>query len=158
MTMERLGEDARRLLAGAGAPGVDELAAVTGSWRAAVGDAIARAAWPRRLARDGTLHVATTSSTWAFELDRLAPEILSRLRVELQEEGVPTALRFAPGPVPEPADATDAAAPPAIEVSPESRSEGARLASPIEDPELRELVSRAAAASLERARSDRGFC
>lgn len=156
--MERLGEDARRLLAGAGAPGVDELAAVTGAWRVAVGDAIARAAWPRRLARDGTLHVATTSSTWAFELDRLASDILARLRDELRGENVPSGLRFAPGPVPEPEHDARETASPALDVSPESRSEGARLASPIEDPELRELVARAAAASLERARSDRSFC
>jgi hypothetical protein len=156
--MERLGEDARRLLAAAGAPGVDELSAVTGVWRSAVGDAIARAAWPRRLARDGTLHVATTSSTWAFELDRLSAEILARLREALRGERAPAALRFAPGPVPEPSEDASQAAPPAYEVSPESWSEAARLASPIEDPELRELVSRAAAASLERARSDRTFC
>jgi hypothetical protein len=156
--MERLGEDARRLLAAAGAPGVDRLAEITNVWRDAVGAPIAHAAWPRRLAKDGTLHVATTSSTWAFELDRLSADILDRLRGALHGDQIPVALRFAPGLVPEPSSDAPQAAPTTVQVSPESRSEALRLASPIEDPELRELVSRAAAASLERARSDRGFC
>jgi len=156
--MERLGEDARRLLAAAGAPGVDRLAEITNVWRDAVGTPIARAAWPRRLAKDGTLHVATASSTWAFELDRLSADILERLRGSLHGDGAPSSLRFAPGPVPEPSEDATEAMPAATEVSPETRSEASRLASSIEDPELRELVSRAAAASLERARSDRGFC
>jgi len=158
MTMDRLGDHAQRLLAAAGAPGVDELAAVTAVWRASVGDAIARAAWPRRFARDGMLHVATTSSTWAFELDRLSGDILVRLRESLAGERVPAALRFAPGTVPDPGADVLPATPAALEISPQSRSEGSRVASAIEDPELRELVARAAAASLERARSDRGFC
>jgi hypothetical protein len=158
MTMERLGEDARRLLAAAGAPGVDRLAEITAVWHDAVGAPIARAAWPRRLAKDGTLHVATASSTWAFELDRLSADILERLRGALRGDQVPSALRFAPGPVPEPAERAPETLPTPPEVSSASRSEASRLASPIEDPELRELVSRAAAASLERARSDRGFC
>ena len=33
-------------------------------WPAAVGDAIARQAWPARIARDGTLHANTTASVW----------------------------------------------------------------------------------------------
>src|SRR5215470_14218902 len=100
--MERLGDDAHRLLAAAGAPGVDRLAEITKVWRDAVGAPIARAAWPRRLAKDGTLHVATVSSTWAFELDRLSADILARLSGALDDERVPSLLRFAPGPVPEP--------------------------------------------------------
>jgi len=156
--MERLGDDAHRLLAAAGAPGVDRLAGITHVWRDAVGAPIARAAWPRRLAKDGTLHVATASSTWAFELDRLSADILERLRNALHGEPLPSALRFAPGPVPEPFEDATETMPALRGVSPESRSEAARLVSPIEDAELRELVSRAAAASLERARSDRGFC
>jgi predicted nucleic acid-binding Zn ribbon protein len=156
--MERLGDDARRLLAAAGAPGADRLAAITAVWRAAVGDAIARSAWPRRLARDGTLHVATTSSTWAFELDRLSGEILTRLREALPGDGTPDALRFAPGPVPDPSEEPPERLSAAVEPSPEARAAAGRLALPIEDPELRQLVSRAAAASLERTRSGRGFC
>ena len=60
-------------------------------WPAAVGEAIARQAWPARIARDGTLHVSTTDSVWAFELGQRAADIASRLGVE--------AVRFAPGPL-----------------------------------------------------------
>ena len=62
------------------------------AWPVAVGDAIARNAWPARIARDGTLHVATADSIWAFELGHRAAEIAERL-------GVPK-VRFAPGPLP----------------------------------------------------------
>jgi hypothetical protein len=44
-----------------------------------------------------------------------------------------------------------------LEIAPEDRVEAARLAATIEDDELRELVARAAAAGLARARSDRTF-
>ena len=37
-------------------------------------DAIARNAWPLRIGRDGTLHVAAASATWAFELDRMSAD------------------------------------------------------------------------------------
>ena len=55
------------------------------AWPGAVGDQIARNAWPARLARDGTLHVATSSSAWAFELAQLEPKLLERLREALGE-------------------------------------------------------------------------
>ena len=80
------------------APGMAEIVRV---WPAAVGDTVCRNAWPARLSRDGTLHVATSSSTWAFELGRLAGEILGQLRAALGE-GAPAALKFAPGLLPEP--------------------------------------------------------
>ena len=77
------------------------LAAVTRAWPAAVGQAIARAAWPQRIARDGTLHVTTVSSTWAFELGRMEEEVRKKLELELGDQ-TPPALRFAAGPVPSP--------------------------------------------------------
>ena len=99
--MERLGDDVRRGLAAAGGSAAPALARIVEAWPGAVGDAIARAAWPSRLGRDGTLHVAAASSTWAFELGRLADEIAARLAAALGEDA-PAALRFAPGRVPEP--------------------------------------------------------
>ena len=155
--MERLGDEAARLLATAGAPGLDGLSAVTAAWARCVGEPIARSAWPRRLARDGTLHVATVSSAWAFELDRLAGEIAERLRAALGD-AAPASLRFSPGPVPEPADVSATSPATRRVVSAESRAEGERIAAGIADPELRRAVSRAAAASLESRRSDRRFC
>ncbi len=49
-------------------------------WPDAVGAAIARNAWPARIARDGTVHVNTDDSVWAFELGQQAPEIAARSR------------------------------------------------------------------------------
>ena len=155
--MERLGDNARRLLEAAGAPGVTELSATGAVWRECVGATIARAAWPARLSRDGTLHVATASSTWAFELTRLGGEITERLHAALGD-AAPRTLRFAPGPIPEPAAEDPQLTPPAPEITAPSRFEGEKIASGIEDVELRRLVARAVAASLERARSDRAFC
>ena len=133
------------------------MAALVGAWPAAVGEDVARNAWPARLARDGTLHVSTSSSAWAFELAHLESQIVTRLRQQVGES-VPPKLRFAPGPLPEPAAPAAPEAPPAPpEPSPEARRAAAELASEIEDEELRDLVARAAAASLAGAASDRWF-
>ena len=66
MKHERIGDDVRRELGQLGPGGA--IADVVAAWPEAVGDSIARNAWPARIARDGTLHVATSSSAWAFEL------------------------------------------------------------------------------------------
>jgi hypothetical protein len=158
--MERIGNEVERTLAGTGSRDAIPLAAVTAAWPDAVGDAVARKAWPLRLSRDGTLHVAAASSTWAHELDLLQDEILVALRARLGDVS-PSKLRFAVGPIPEPASAASEAAPvPAHappEVPPEVAREASSAASVIDDPELRELVSRAARASLFKARSGRHF-
>ena len=131
------------------------MADVVAAWRAAVGEAIARNAWPARLARDGTLHVNTSSSAWAFELTHLAASLRARLAERV--ENVPKVLRFAPGPLPEPDTSGDLAGAPGApaEPTPEERELAAALAAPITHDELRELVARAAAASLSRRRSGR---
>jgi hypothetical protein len=134
-----------------------DMVAIVRVWPAAVGETIARNAWPARLARDGTLHVNATSSTWAFELGTLAPTILEKLRPELGD-ATPPALKFAPGPVPEAgSEAPRAATLETSQAGPAERSEAAEIAAAIEDEELREYVARAAAASLARGRSDRNF-
>ena len=63
---------------------------------------IARNAWPARIARDGTLHVATSSSAWAFELAAARADDARKLRDAVGEDA-PVELRFAVGPLPEPA-------------------------------------------------------
>ncbi len=154
--MERLEGEVRRELGRFG-PVDGDMVAIVRAWPTAVGETVSRNAWPARLARDGTLHVNASSATWAFELGRLGEAILEQLRAELGE-AAPPALRFVPGPVPEPTPATPGAAAGAtLEIGPEDRLEGAALAAAIDDEELRELVARAAAASLARARSDRRF-
>jgi hypothetical protein len=155
--MERLDVSIRRVLKGVGVPDAGLLTEITQVWPAIVGDAIARAAWPQRISRDGTLHVATLSSTWAFELGRMAPEILEKL-VGALPGAAPAALRFAPGPVPEPpAELPGQRGPSRPPVGPDELRAGAVLAAGIADEELRETIARAAAASLARARADRGF-
>jgi predicted nucleic acid-binding Zn ribbon protein len=155
--MERIGDTVGRELARTGGGEGAALAEITAAWPHAVGGAVSRQAWPLRVSRDGTLHVATSSSTWAFELDRLADEILARLASRLGTPP-PAKLRFRVGPIPEPAalaeDATGARGE-AFERSPVTDVEAASAASAIDDPELRELVARAASASLARARSGR---
>ena len=131
-----------------------EIGRVAEAWADAVGEQIARNAWPARIARDGTLHVHTSSSTWAFELEHLAADIRTRLG-----ELAPPKLRFMPGPLPEPQTAASDEAVGATFAIPsaEDLEAAAELAAKIEDEKLRNLVARAAAASLARARSDHAF-
>jgi hypothetical protein len=128
-----------------------EIGRIAEAWPAAVGEQIARNAWPARIARDGTLHVHTSSSTWAFELAQLSAQIRSRLG-----ELAPARVRFAAGPLPEPETETPelpSSAPP--HPSPAERAAAATTAEQIGDETLRKLVARAAAASLAKARSGR---
>jgi hypothetical protein len=152
--MERIGDEVRRELGRIGP--ATSIGALVDAWPAAVGEAIARNAWPARVARDGTLHVATSSSAWAFELAQLAPEIAARLE-EHAPEAAPKAIRFAPGSLPEPAVEASPAAAPARPPSPAEWATANELASAIRDEELRAVVARAAAGSLARAAADRPF-
>ena len=156
--MERIGREVERELARGGSREAIPLAAVTAAWPEVVGDVVARQAWPLRLSRDRTLHVATSSATWANELGFLADEILERLRARLGSDA-PAGIRWATGPIPEVAAPLDSGAVDEMtaEAPPEIVAEAAAAASAISDPELRETVARAARASLLRARSGRQF-
>ncbi len=155
--MERLEGSVRGALSGVGVPDAGALAAVTRVWPEAVGDAIARAAWPQRITRDGTLLVATTSATWAFELGLMADAILEQLAPAVGE-GAPTALRFSPGPVPAPpAPAASEREPAPVAVDEATRRLAEELTAEMSDADLRATIARAAAASLSRAASDRRF-
>jgi hypothetical protein len=138
--LEPLGGELRRELKrhGPNAAMGDLLAA----WETAVGPEIARNAWPARYQRDGTLIVHTKDAIWGFELGHRAAEIRDRL------PGKPP-LKFIPGLLPEPgsgpAPATPSGSPPATV---EQQAQADSWAAVIEDEGLRELVARAAAASL----------
>jgi hypothetical protein len=152
--MDRLGDEVGRQLGRFGPQGT--IADVVAVWPGAVGEAIARNAWPARVARDGTLQVATSSSAWAFELSQLAPELMARLK-PLLGESAPKALKFSPGPVPEPPALGGGTPMPATrcEPTPDERRLAAAMSAEIEDEELRDLVARAAAASLAGQRAGR---
>lgn len=155
--MERLEGSLRGVLHGAGVPDAGALADVTRAWPDIVGDAIARAAWPKRITRDGTLLVAASSSTWAFELGLLGEEILGKLAAAVGR-GAPTSIRFSPGPVPAPpAPASGPVLPAPPEIDDETRLLAQELTAGMTDEELRATIARAAAASLARAASSRGF-
>jgi hypothetical protein len=140
--MDRLADDVRAQLARHGGQGA--MVELLARWSQAVGEQIARFAWPARVARDGTLHVNTADSVWAFELSQRAREIAERL-------GVP-AVRFRPGPLPE-AERGPGGEP--VQPSAEDEQRAAALAAVIEDVNLRESVQKAVSFSLARARSTR---
>ena len=90
--VEPVGEQIRAELSRVGADsGAGD--AVT-AWPAAVGEEIARHAWPARTQPDGTLVVHVRDAIWGFELTQRAAEISARL------PGRPR-LRFTPGPLPD---------------------------------------------------------
>ena len=155
--MERIGNEVERGLARVGGGEALSLSELTARWPDVVGEQISRNAWPLRMGKDGTLHVATSSATWAFELDRMRTEIVAQLE-EALGESAPKELRFRPGPIPEPPAPAAADSPEQRpEPTPEVRQEAASAASAIDDPDLRLMVEKAARASLSRGRSDRGF-
>jgi hypothetical protein len=111
-------------------------------WPAAVGPAIAQNAWPARISKDGTVHIATNDSVWAFELGQRAGEIAASLAVPR--------VRFAPGPLPTPdLERLEHR----IEVTPEDAELAQAIASTIDDEKLRESVQKAVSFSLARGRA-----
>jgi Dna[CI] antecedent DciA-like protein len=142
--MEPVGDQIRAELSRVGADsGAGD--AVT-AWPAAVGEEIARNAWPARTQPDGTLVVHVRDAIWGFELTQRAAEISARL------PGRPR-LRFTPGPLPD--TAPEAPPSPSFEASPEQAREAAELTAGISDPNLRESVAKVIKAALARAPDDR---
>jgi hypothetical protein len=121
------------------------LAELVARWPEAVGTAIARNAWPSRIARDGTLHVSTSDSVWAFELGHRADEVAGRLGV--------SRVRFSPGPIPRDDPATPL--PPALRPTAEQEAYAASVAALIEDEKTRQSVQKAVLLSLARDAADR---
>jgi hypothetical protein len=155
---EPIGDDIRQELRRFGPE--SELADVVTVWPEAVGPAIAANAWPARMARDRTLHVATSSSAWAFELTQLSDSVLARLEEHLPEQ-CPVALRFAVGPLPEAGRTPETGSSESVPKPDQGAiAAGERIAEGIGDEALRKAVARAAAASLAARRgagNDRSF-
>jgi hypothetical protein len=145
---ERIGGAVRRQLARFGPAG--RLGEVVAAWPGAVGDQVAATAWPARIARDGTLVVHTRDAVWAFELGHRGAEILRLLGLDVK------AIRFVPGPVPEPAvGRSEGTAKRPVRAGEEQLRFGRELAATIAADDLREQVAKAVAASLARAADGR---
>jgi hypothetical protein len=155
--MEKLVADIERELSRFRSLPPAQLQALLSVWPEAVGETVAANAWPTRLGRDGTLHVATSSSIWAFELGQLAPQILARL-AEKAGEAAPSGLRFRVGAIPEPSLETSPELPRTpLRPTPADERLAADLVAGIGDADLRAKVAEAAAWSLARRLSDRCF-
>lgn len=142
--MKRLGEEVRSELRRVGADsGAGD---VVTAWPAAVGEEIARNAWPARTQPDGTLVVHVRDSVWGFELTQRAGEISGRL------PGRPR-LRFVPGPLPDAPPKPSSAQ--VLEATPEQAREAVAISAGIEDPELRESVAKVIKVALARASDGR---
>jgi hypothetical protein len=143
--MDPVGEDVRAELQRLGGES-GAAADTTDAWTAAVGDEIARNAWPARTQADGTLVVHVRDAIWGFELTQQAPEISARL------PGRPK-LRFVPGPLPADVPAAMPAEP--LEASPEEAHAAEEMVAEISDRELRESVAKVIKSALVRTRDDR---
>jgi hypothetical protein len=155
--MEKIGKSVEHALSRTGGGTALALAEITAAWPAAVGKAVSREAWPLRVGRDGTLHVATSSSSWAFELAQLEADVLKRLRSATGKDA-PAKLRFAVGKLPELGPEDDERRDrQAVTPGPEELRKAEELAAGISDEELRKVVAKAAAQSLSRSGDDRAF-
>jgi hypothetical protein len=142
--MEPVGDEIRSELRRIGADsGAGD---VVGAWPSAVGEEIARNAWPARTQPDGTLVVHVRDSIWGFELTQRAVEIAERL------PGRPR-LKFVPGPLPD--TAPEGVVEQRLEATPEQARQAAELVAGIADPDLREYVAKAIKSSLARTPDDR---
>ena len=139
--MEPVGDEIRAELRRVGADSGVAGTAVE-AWPAAVGEEIARQAWPARTQPDGTLVVHVRDAIWGFELTQRAAEISGRL------PGHPR-LKFVPGPLPD--TAPEPPLSPKLEATPEQEREAAELTAGIEDQNLRESVTKVIKAALVRA-------
>jgi predicted nucleic acid-binding Zn ribbon protein len=150
--MERVGGAIARELGRFGP--ASGMAPLVEAWPAAVGVEIARNAWPARLARDGTLHVHTKDSIWAFELTARAQEIRTRLG-----RCAPPKLAFAPGPLPEVDEgASESTRKKVAKPTADDVAKADSLTRVIRDEDLRKVVAKAVAASLANSENDRSFC
>lgn len=150
--MERVGNAIARELGRFGPS--SGMAPLVEAWPAAVGVEIARNAWPARLSRDGTLHVHTKDSIWAFELTARGDEIRTRLG-----RLAPPKLAFAAGPLPEVAESVSEASRKRVaKPTAEHVAKADSLTRLIRDEELRKVVAKAVATSLANSENDRSFC
>jgi hypothetical protein len=134
---------------GAGVGGA-VLADVLVRWPEAVGETIARNAWPAKRSRDGTVLVHTSSSAWAQELTHLEEQVRAKLGPEAPR------LRFAVGPLPAAGPETVPEAQRFVHRPTEAEAaRAAEIAGGIGADDVREAVREACALSLAAQRRER---
>lgn len=133
------------------------LTAVRAAWVEASGPGTVNHAYPIRRSRVGVVTVACADAVWAQELSLRDDELLGRLADLLGDPHAVAGLRFVvadhalPTPAPTAPDRGPMPDPP-----PAAQALGRRAAEAIEDPQLRDLVARAAARSIDRAQGADG--
>lgn len=144
-----LGRATRRLARGSDSV----LTSVRAAWPEASGPGTVNHAYPIRRSRAGVVTVACTDAVWAQELDMRTDELLDRLGRILGDPDAVAGLRFVvadhaiPEPDPGPRPARDLPPP-----APDSMAAAEAMVTGIDDPELRDLVARAAARSIDRSK------
>jgi hypothetical protein len=127
------------------------LASVRAVWPDATGPGTVNHAYPIRRSRAGVVTVACADAVWAQELDARSEQIEALLADLLDDPSAVAGLRFVvadhalppPMPVPAPPRALPPPDPAAVRRAQDATRD-------IEDPALRDLVTRAAARALER--------
>jgi Dna[CI] antecedent DciA-like protein len=131
-----------------GAPD-DAVIALQAAWPAAAGAEVAARSLPLRLSKAGVLTVGCASATWAQELGACEELLRERLAAAAPEVAARLArLRFAPADHAMLARHPAPAPPPPPAPSPAQRARAEQAAAQVADARLREVVSRAAAASM----------
>lgn len=127
------------------------LSSVRAVWPEATGPGTVNHAYPIRRSRAGVVTVACSDAVWAQEMDMRRDEIALRLGALLDDPDAVAGLRFV---VADHAIPQAAPAPPPRRIppppSPDVVARAEEATRDIDDPDLRALVTRAAARSLER--------
>jgi predicted nucleic acid-binding Zn ribbon protein len=149
----RVADRLDRLVSRRGAGADTGIGRLRDAWAGVVGAEVARVSHPQRRSRAGVLTVACADATWAQELSARHDELVERLRRDVAEVTV-TRLRFA---------VSTGAAPPSVDApekqrtlrtpSPADRARAKALVASVDDPRLREVLSRAAAYVTDRHES-----
>ncbi len=126
------------------------VARLAAAWPGVVGAPVAAHSAPMRCTRAGVVSVACSSASWAHELSARREDLLARLAAACPDAGL-TGIRFSVADHAFGGEGTAAATPPLAPIpSAADRASGAAAAEGVEDPRLRDLVARAAAAAAAR--------
>lgn len=141
-----LGHATRRMLRENGSV----LSGVRTAWAEAAGPGTVNHAYPTRRSRAGVVTISCADAVWAHELNMRQDELMERLAGVLGGADVVSGLRFvvADHAIPRPAPVREPR-PPRPPPDEATMKRAAAAAAMISDPELRDLLTRAAARSMQ---------